>query len=86
MHKVILLSYKKKYIWVSSNEVDESGAYYTERRKSEIETPILYIDSYIWNLERWYQHSYVQGNKKNTDVKKAFRLSGRRQGWDDLRK
>ena len=38
----ILLSYKKEHIWVSSNEVDESGAYYTECGKSEGETPILY--------------------------------------------
>ena len=41
-HKGILLSYKKEHIWVSSNEVDESGAYYTECGKSEGETPILY--------------------------------------------
>ena len=26
----ILLSYKKECIWVSSNEVDETGAYYSE--------------------------------------------------------
>ena len=29
VHNGILLSYKKKCIWVSSNEVDETGAYYT---------------------------------------------------------
>ena len=29
MHNGILLSLKK-YIWISSNEVDETGAYYTE--------------------------------------------------------
>ena len=37
----------------SSNEVDETGAYYTERSKSERKTPIQYINAYIWNLERW---------------------------------
>ena len=31
----ILLSHKKEHIWVSSNEVDETGAYYTEWSKSE---------------------------------------------------
>ena len=36
----IILSYKKEYIWVSSNEVDETGAYYTEWNKPERETPI----------------------------------------------
>ena len=52
-HSGILLSYKKEHIWVSSNEVDETGAYYTERSKSERKTPIWYINAYIWNLERW---------------------------------
>ena len=32
----------KKYIWMSSNEVDETGAYYTEWSKSERKTTIVY--------------------------------------------
>ena len=44
---------KKECIWVSSNEVDETGADYTEWSKSERKTPIQYINAYIWNLERW---------------------------------
>ena len=31
IHSGILLSYKKECIWVSSNEVGEPGAYYTEK-------------------------------------------------------
>ena len=27
------------------------------------------INAYTWNLERWYQQSYVQGNKEDTDIK-----------------
>ena len=38
----IILSYKKEYIWVSSNEVDETGAYYTQWSKPERKTPIQY--------------------------------------------
>ena len=53
IHNGLLPSYKKEHIWVSSNEVDETGAYYTEWNKSERETPIQYINAYIWNLERW---------------------------------
>ena len=68
-HNGMLLSYKKECIWVSSNEVDEPGAYYTEWSKSEIERQILYINAYIWNLERWYQQSYIQGSKGDTDIK-----------------
>ena len=33
-------------VWVSSNEVDETGAYYTEWSKLERETPIQYINAY----------------------------------------
>ena len=36
-HNGILLSHKKEHIWVSSNEVNEPRAYYTERSKSERE-------------------------------------------------
>ena len=31
----ILLSHKKEHIWIYSNEVDETRAYYTEWAKSE---------------------------------------------------
>ena len=36
----ILLSHKKEYIWVISNQVDELRAYYTEWSKSEREKQI----------------------------------------------
>ena len=52
IHNGILLSYKKEHIWVSSNEMDEIGACYTELIKSEREKPIWYINAYIQNLER----------------------------------
>ena len=53
IHNRILLSYKKEGIWVSSNEVDETGAYYTEWSKSERKATTQYINTYIPNLERW---------------------------------
>ena len=37
--------------------------------KSERERQKSYISAYIWNLERWYQWSYVQGSKGDTDIK-----------------
>jgi len=37
IYNAILLSHKKERIWVSSNEVDEPRAYYTEWSKSERE-------------------------------------------------
>ena len=35
IYNEILLSHEKEHIWVSSNEVDEPRAYYTEWNKSE---------------------------------------------------
>ena len=43
----ILLSHKKEHIWVSSNEMDEPRAYYTEWSKSEREKEISYIYAYL---------------------------------------
>ena len=37
IHSGILLGHEKEHIWVSSNEVDEPRAYYTEWSKSERE-------------------------------------------------
>ena len=62
----ILLSYKKECIWVSSNEVGESGAYHMEWSKSEREKQTLYIKAYIWNLER--QRSWMQGSNGDADI------------------
>ena len=42
----------KRYIWISSNEVDESGAYYTEWSKPERKTPIQYQFSSVQSLSR----------------------------------
>ena len=52
IHNGILLGYKKEHIWVSSKEVDETGAYYTEWSKPEREILMQYIKAYIWYLER----------------------------------
>ena len=35
IHSGILLSHEKEYIWISSNEVDETGGYYTEVSQKE---------------------------------------------------
>ena len=53
VHNKILLIYKKECIWVHSTEVDEPGTCFTELSKSERKRQILYINAYIWKLERW---------------------------------
>ena len=52
IHDGILLGHEKEYIWISSNEMDETGAHYTEWSKPERKTPIQYTNTYICNLER----------------------------------
>ena len=59
---------EKEYVWVSSNEVDEPRAYDTEWSKSEREKQIANINTYIWNLERWYWWTYLQGSDGDTDI------------------
>ena len=68
-HNGILLSYKKEYIWVSSNEVDEPRLDYTEWNQLERERKISHIYAYIQTLERWYWWSYTQDNKEDTDTR-----------------
>ena len=72
INNVILLSHKKEQIQVSSNEVDESKAYYTKLSKSEREQQILYTDTYMQNLERWYWWNYLQGSNGDTDIENRF--------------
>ena len=52
IHNEMLLSYKKEHIWVSSNEVDEPRAYYTEWGKWEREKQKSYINvhTYIYGI------------------------------------
>ena len=49
--------------------MDEPRAYYTEWSQSERERQISHINAYIWNLERWYQRSYIKGSKGDPGVK-----------------
>ena len=46
---------------------------------------MLYINTYIWNSERWYWWSYMQDRKADRYKEQTFGLSGRRWRWDDLR-
>ena len=62
----ILLNHKKEWIWVHSSEVYEPRACYTEWRKSEREKQISHINMYIWNLEKWYWWTYLQGSSRDT--------------------
>ena len=51
IHNGILLSYSEECIWISFNEVDETGAI-IQSEVSQNEKH-QYIKAYIWNLEKW---------------------------------
>ena len=64
---------KKGCICISSNEVEETRAYYRKSRKSERKTPIQYINAYIWTLERWLTMAlYARQQKKHRHKEKNF--------------
>ena len=44
IHNGILLSHKKEHIWISSNEVDEPGIYYTEWSESKVNHFIFFFE------------------------------------------
>ena len=71
LYNEILLSHKKEQIWVSSSEVDEPRACYTDWSKSEREKQI-YINAYIWNLEKLYWWTCLQGRNRDSAIKKSL--------------
>ena len=75
MHNGILLNHKKEHIWVSSDEVDEPRAYYTEW--SESERQIWHSNAYIQKLRKWYWRVYLQGNSGETDIETRLTDMGR---------
>ena len=82
LYNGILLSHKKEPIWVSYNEVNESIAYYTEWSMSERQT--LYINAYIWHLERQYWWTNLQGSNGNRAIEKRLWTRGggkESMGW-----
>ena len=64
----ILLSHKKEWNWVICRDVDGSRDCQTEWSKSEREKQISYINACMWNLEKWYRWTGLQGRNRDTDV------------------
>ena len=64
----LLLSHKKKQIWVCPIEVDEPGVCYTQWSKSEREKQESYINTYIWKLEKWYWWTCLQVSNRDADI------------------
>ena len=64
----ILLSHRKEQNWVICRDVDGPRDCHTEWSKSEREKEMSYINTYMWNLEKWYRWTYSQGRNRDVDV------------------
>ena len=53
--------------------------------KSEREKQISYISTYMWNLEKWYRWTCLQGRNRGTDVEnKRMDTKGGKGRRDEL--
>ena len=78
----ILLSHKKERYWVICWDVDGSRECHTEWSKSEREKEISYINTHMWNLEKWYRWAGLQGRNWDTDVEnKRMDTKGGKPRW-----
>ena len=57
----ILLSYKKEHIWVSSVR--------WMNLEPIMQSEVSQKEKDMWNVQRWYQWSHMQGRKEDTNVK-----------------
>ena len=68
---------------IPCRDMDGSGDGYTQL--SQKEKPMLYVNAYMWNLEKWYRWSYLQGRNSDTDVEKKYKDANWGLGlWDEL--
>ena len=64
----ILLSHKKEQNWVICRDADASRVCHTEWSKSEREKQILYINAYMWKVEKGYRWTGLQSRNRDTCV------------------
>ena len=73
IHNEILLSYKKNafqsvlMMWMNLEPMTQSEASQKEKDKY-----CTLMHAYLWNLERWYWWTYLQGSNGDTDLENTF--------------
>ena len=82
----ILLSHKKGQNWVTCRDVERPRVCHTEWSKSEREKQTLYTNAYMWNLEKRYGWTYLQGRNRGADIGNTHvdpeREGGGRTNWE----
>ena len=65
--------------------MDGSRDCHIEQSKSEREKQISYINSYMWNLEKWYRLTYLQSRKRDSEIEnKCMDTKEGMRGWGEL--
>ena len=64
--------------WMNLEPITQSKV--NQKEKKQIQC----INSYMWNLERWEQRSYMQDSKRDTNVKNRL-LDSVGEGEDRMR-
>ena len=72
IYNEILFSHEKERNWVISSDVDGPRVCQTELNKSKREKQRLYINSYAWNIERWYRRACLQARNRDTDKENKY--------------
>ena len=86
----ILLSHKKERKWVIFRDVDGPRDCHTDWSKSEREKQISYINAYMWNLEKWYRWTGLQGRNKRHECREQMyghqgvKAGGGVRWWNEL--
>ena len=75
------------YSVIKRNEIVPFAEMWTDLetvKQSEVsqrETQILYINTYLWNLEKWYRLSYLRSGSRDTDIENKYMdTKGEKQG------
>ena len=65
-------------------DVDGPGECPIEWSESEREKQILYINAYMWHIEKWYWWTYLQDRNRDTDIENKHMDTKRERGWEKL--
>ena len=77
-----ILAIKRNEIESFCWDMDGSRDCHTEWSKSEREKQISYINACMWNLEKWYRSTGLQGRSWDTDVEnKCMDTKGGKPWW-----
>ena len=72
-------------VWKDNLKRDVNGPTicHTDQSKSEREKQIWYINTYMWNLEKCYTRTYLQGRNTDADVgNRCVDMGVGRMNWD----